>query len=417
MEEGGGPVRDFPLAEQARKEFLAADRERIPDFSDTALTFRHLTDKRLLGTRRLFRLMGNPFLTKLLGTLGLRAVDWSLPGAKWMVRNTIYKQFVGGTDFQDAKQSIGELAKREVDSILDYGAEGKQTAAGMDEFRDQVLLATEFCAGTNAAIGSVVKLSGLMRFAVLESYNDKVIDFENITDPELIQGIDRLDQICRLAEATRTEVYLDAEESWIQSAIDQIAERMMARYNRERHTVFTTCQMYRHDRLAYLKALHLRSRREGFRLGLKLVRGAYMVKENKRAATFGLRTPIQASLADTHRDFNAATEYCLEHRADIAYCVASHNEDSVVRQLRLMREHDVPRDHPNVRFSQLLGMSDNLTFNLAEHGYNVSKYMVYGPVNEVLPYLVRRAEENTSVTGEAGRELKMLDEEVRRRGL
>ena len=417
MEEAGGPVRQFPLAEAARKTFEQARAEDLPDFSDTRLTFRHLSDKRLLGTRRLFRLMGQPLLTKLMGTLGMRAVNWSLPGAEWMVRNTVYKQFVGGTDFEDVQRSVAALAERGVDSILDYGAEGKESERGMDGFTDEVKRALSFCARTEAAIGSVVKLSGLVRFALLESYNDKVIDFEQIEDVEFKRGFDRLDGICRLAHDAGTEIYIDAEESWIQSAIDQVAEEMMRRYNRAGHVVFTTCQLYRHDRLAYLKALHLRSRQKGFYLGLKIVRGAYMTKENKRAATFGLRTPIQSTLADTHRDFNAAAEYCLEHRQDIACCVASHNEESVVRHITRMRQLGIPNDHASVRFSQLLGMSDNLTFNLAEAGYNVSKYMVYGPVHEVLPYLVRRAEENTSVTGEAGRELSMLNEEVSRRGL
>ncbi|MGB3798798.1 MAG: proline dehydrogenase family protein, partial [Lewinella sp.] len=384
MKQGGGPVRDFSLAEQVRDDFKEHRKNALPDFSNTALTFRHLSDSRLRGTRRLFRLMGNRYLTKLMGSLGMKAVDWSLPGARWAVKNTVYKQFVGGTDFEDAQQSIAELAERGVDSILDYGAEGMHTAEGMDASMQEVLRATDFCATTEAAIGSVVKLSGLVRFSILESYNDKVIDFENVVDPELRAGIERLDRICRLAHERGTEVYLDAEESWIQSTIDQIAEHMMARYNREKHVVFTTCQLYRHDRLAYLKALHRRSRQEGFKLALKIVRGAYMNKENKRAQTFGLRTPIQANLADTHRDFNAAAAYCLEHHEDVACCVASHNEESVVRHISRMQELTIERDHPNVRFSQLLGMSNNLTFNLAEGGYNVSKYMVYGPVHEVL---------------------------------
>ena len=417
MEEAGGPVRQFPLAAAARQSYLEGRGPDLPDFSDTQLTFRHLSDQRLLGTRRLFRLMGQPVLTKIMGTLGVRAVNWSLPGAEWMVRNTVYKQFVGGTDFDDVQRSIAALAERGVDSILDYGAEGKETESGMNSSAEEVRRATTFCAKTEAAIGSVVKLSGLVRFALLESYNDKVIDFENIDDLEFKRGIERVDRICELARDAGTEIYLDAEESWIQSAIDQIAEEMMRRYNRGGHVVFTTCQLYRHDRLAYLKALHLRSRQDGYYLALKIVRGAYMTKENKRAATFGLRTPIQASLADTHRDFNAAADYCLLHREDIACCVASHNQESVVRHITRMRELGIPNDHPSVRFSQLLGMSDNLTFNLAEAGYNVSKYMVYGPVDEVLPYLVRRAEENTSVTGEAGRELSMLNTEVARRNL
>ena len=252
---------------------------------------------------------------------------------------------------------------------------------------------------------------------MLEKYNDKVIDFERIAGTDLERGFNRLDRVCSLGRGRGCEVYLDAEESWIQGSIDQLAEEMMRRYNTDGPIVFTTCQFYRHDRLDYLKALHLRSRKKGFTLALKLVRGAYMNKEAKYADKHGQATPIQANLAATHRDFNAATAYCLEHREEIAYCVASHNEESVVLQLEEMRRLGIPRNHPNVRFSQLLGMSDNLTFNLAEGGYNVSKYMVYGPVREVLPYLVRRAQENTSVTGEAGRELSMLNEEAKRRGI
>ncbi|WP_116124446.1 proline dehydrogenase family protein [Lewinella sp. IMCC34183] len=417
MKSSSGPVRQFPLAEQARKDFAALSGDRLPDFSNTELTFRHLSDQRLLGTRRLFRLMGNPYLTRLMGSAGMRAVEWSLPGAEWMVRNTVYKQFVGGTHFEDAKESIAQLAKRGVHSILDFGAEGKETQAGMDASLDEALRATEFGGETEAVIGSVVKLTSLFPFEILEKYNDTVIDFENLAGTDLERGMKRLDRVCRLGRDRRCEVYLDAEESWIQSAIDQIAEVMMERYNGDAAIVFTTCQFYRHDRLEYLKSLHQRARRKGYVLALKLVRGAYMNKEAKYADKRGLPTPIQPDLASTHRDFNAAAAYCLAHREEIAYCVASHNEESITRQLTTMQQEGVARNHPNIRFSQLLGMSDNLTFNLAEGGYNVSKYMVYGPVKEVLPYLVRRAQENTSVTGEAGRELRMLDEEVSRRGL
>lgn len=417
MKNTGGPVKDFPVADKAVQDFNELTAAPLPDFSNTELTFSHLSDKRLLGTRRLFRLMGNQYLTRLMGSLGVKAVDWSLPGAKWMVKNTVYKQFVGGTSLEDTLPTIAMLADRGVYSILDFGAEGKATQEGMDESMDEALRGTAFAGTTEAAIGSVVKLTSLFPYALLERYNDKTIDFQKIAGSDLERGFNRLDRICRLGRERGCEIYLDAEESWIQSAIDQMAEEMMARYNRDKPIIFTTCQMYRHDRLAYLKALHLRARQRGFRMALKLVRGAYMTKEGKRAAKTGIPSPIQPSIEATHRDFNAAAAYCLEHRDEIAHCIASHNEASTVRHITEMKRLGVPRNHPNIRFSQLLGMSDNLTFNLAEGGYNVSKYMVYGPVKEVLPYLVRRAQENTSVTGEAGRELRMLDEEVARRGL
>ncbi|NJB85319.1 proline dehydrogenase [Lewinella marina] len=417
MKNTGGPVKEFPVAEKALQDFNELTASPLPDFSNTALTFSHLSDQRLLGTRRLFRLMGNRYLTRLMGSLGVKAVGWSLPGAEWMVRNTVYKQFVGGTHLEDAYNTIAQLAERGVYSILDFGAEGKATEEGMDESLAEAMRGTAFASNTEAVIGSVVKLTSLFPFALLEEYNDRKIDFNNLPEGAFKRGVDRLDRICRLGRERGCEIYLDAEESWIQSAIDQLAEEMMDRYNRENAIIFTTCQFYRHDRLAYMKALHQRARQKGFKLALKLVRGAYMVKERKRAEKTGKPSPIQPDIEATHRDFNAGAAYCLEHRDEIAHCIASHNEASTVRHITEMKRLGVPRNHPNIRFSQLLGMSDNLTFNLAEGGYNVSKYMVYGPVKEVLPYLVRRAQENTSVTGEAGRELRMLDEEVQRRGL
>ena len=415
MKQTGGPVRQFPLAEKALEDWKAAKAATLPDFTDTALTFSHLSNARLHGTRRLFRLMGIPWLTKAMGSLGVSAVNYHLPGAEWMVKNTVFKQFVGGATLEEAKGPIETLAQRGVNSILDYGVEGKETPAGMDAALQECLRAADFAARNPAAIGIVVKLTSLMPFSILEEFNDKGVDFETLTNPDLLEGIKRTDLICRTGRDRGCEVYIDAEESWIQHSIDCIAELMMSRYNRQRHVVFTTCQLYRHDRLDYLKALHQRARQNGYLLGLKNVRGAYMNKERKRAEAMGYPSPIQPTVEATHRDYDAATAYCLEHREEIASCLASHNEASVVKQIRAMEALNIPRDHPNLRFSQLLGMSGNLTFNLAEGGYNVSKYMVYGPVQEVLPYLVRRAQENTSVTGETGRELRLLEEEVVRR--
>ena len=416
MNDSGGPTAQFPLAERARAAWTD-QQQPLPDFSDTELTFSHLDDRRLRGTQRLFRLMGYPWLTRIMGSLGIRTVNWGLPGAEWLVRNTLYKQFVGGTTLEEAQRAIAQLGERGVGSILDYGAEGKQTSAGRQAAFREAMRATAFAAATPAVIGSVVKLTSLIPFEVLARYNDTTLDFDDLPDSELRTGVQRLEDICALGRERGCEVYIDAEESWIQHSIDQIAEYLMSRYNQDAHVVFTTCQLYRHDRLAYLKAAHLRARQNGYLFALKIVRGAYMVKEGQRAQDRGYTSPIQPSLEATHRDFDAAVAYCLDHREEIAFCVASHNERSVIELLGAMRQRAIPRNHPNVRFSQLLGMSGNLTFNLAEGGYNVSKYMVYGPVREVLPYLVRRAQENTSVTGEAGRELRMLREESHRRGL
>ncbi|MEO0734229.1 MAG: proline dehydrogenase family protein [Bacteroidota bacterium] len=415
MKKSSGPVPDFSLAEAARKQFMDEQATlSLPDFSDTEQTFKHLDDDELRRVRWLFRLMGHESLTKIMSSLGVGAVNLGLPGAAWMVRNTIYKQFVGGTSLVSALPSIEALAKSQVTSILDYGAEAKNSEADYNHFMKEVLRAIEFSAEAPAAVAAVVKVTGLAPDDMLARLNPTQIDFD-ADDPELQATLRRLDAICGQAEKLSVQVYIDAEESWLQNTIDQLADRMMARYNTKRVTVLNTFQLYRHDRLAFLQASHERAVKGGYRLGAKLVRGAYMIKENARAAAMGYATPIQATLAATHRDYNAAVRFCADNILTVGCCIATHNEASTRLMTELMAEKEIPRNHSNIQFAQLLGMSDNLTFNLAAGGYNVSKYMVYGPVQEVLPYLVRRAQENSSVTGEMGRELRMIETELARR--
>ncbi len=416
MKKSTGPVPHFPLADAAAR--VIADRRAAGavDFSNTEKTFAHLSDGELRRTAYLFNLMGRPWLTGLLSSLGATAVKYRLPGAAWAVRQTIFRQFVGGTSLVTAEPSIRKLGELGVDSILDYGAEAKQTVEGRNEAMRQILRAIDFSAETEAAIGVVVKISSIVAFDLLERYNEIAAVEPADYDGVLSAGLKRLDAICGKASMKGIELYIDAEESWIQNTIDRFAERMMERYNRERVVVITTCQMYRHDRFAYLQELYDRSQRDGFQIGVKMVRGAYMVKENARAAAKGWPSPIQPSIEATHYDYNAALRFAFEHRETMLLSLATHNEDSTRILTGLIEEHGVPRDHRHLRFSQLLGMSGNLTFNLAAAGYNVSKYMVYGPVSDVLPYLVRRAQENTSVTGEAGRELALIQRELKRRG-
>jgi len=416
MKKAGGPVPNFPLAEQARKEFMAQQASLpLPDFSDTETTFKRLTDAELKRMGWLFRLMGNTGLTKLMSGLGVGAVKYGLPGAGWMVRNTIYRQFVGGTSLVTALPSIEKLSEHGVTSLLDYGAEAKNSEADYNQFMKEVLRAIEFSAEAPAAIAAVVKITGLAPDSMLEQLNNEEVDFNDETHAQFQATLRRLDAICGQAEKLGVQVYIDAEESWMQNTIDQLANKMMARYNTKRVVVINTFQLYRHDRLDYLIESHNRAREEGYLLGAKLVRGAYMIKENARAEEKGYPTPIQPNLAATHADYNTALRFCLDNVTSICCCLGTHNEASVRLMTELLAEREIPRNHPHVHFAQLLGMSGNLTFNLADGGYNVSKYMVYGPVKEVLPYLVRRAQENASVTGEAGRELKMIKEELQRR--
>lgn len=388
----------------------------LPDFADTEETFRHLSGGELRQAGWLFALMGKPWLTGLLSRLGAWAVRWRIPGAAWGVKRTIYRQFVGGTSLADAQDRIARLHERGVTSILDYGSEAKSEEEDFERFKDEVLAAIDFCATTPAANSVVVKVTGLAPNEVLEKYNTwGDFDAADADDPRMEHLWERLDTIASRAAERGVELYVDAEETWYQNTIDRLADLLMEKHNRGRAVVLNTFQLYRHDRLEFLRESDRRAQERGYLLGAKLVRGAYMEKETERAARLGYPSPIQPSLEATHRDFDAAVRHCIENADRISVLIGTHNEASTRLGARLLAERTMPIDHPHVRFAQLLGMSDNLTFNLAAAGYNAAKYMVYGPVSDVLPYLVRRAQENTSVTGEVGRELKLIRAEQARR--
>lgn len=416
MKDMGGPVKSFPLAEEALRQFQTAT---VPDFSDTEKTFRHLSDDELRRTAWLFRLMGKEWLTNIMSLIGLPAVHYKLPFAAWTVKKTVFAQFVGGESLPDSQQTIKALYERKVTSILDYGSEAKNTREAFDNLVKEVTAAIEFSQANDASIAAVVKITGLADDKTLERHNKHVpsLNGDLSAHPDLQDTLDRLDKICKLAAEKEIQIYLDAEESWMQNTIDALADEMMLRYNKERVVVLNTYQLYRHDRLAFLKASHQRAVTMGYHLGAKLVRGAYMVKENARALDAGYGTPIQPSLEATHQAYNDAVRYCIEHHETIGTCIGTHNEKSTKLACQIMQEKGMKPGNKRVQFAQLCGMSDNLTYNLAEAGFNVSKYLVYGPVAEVLPYLVRRAQENTSVTGEMGRELRMIHDELERRGV
>lgn len=416
MKESTGPVKDFSLAEAALREHMAAQRALpLPDFSDTEKTFSHLNDDELKHSALMFSLMGKTWLTKVMSALGVPAVKLGLPGAAWAVKNTIYRQFVGGTSLVDAIPIIEKLYEQNVTSVLDYGAEAKSTEQDYNNFMKETLRGIDFSQQNKASEAVVVKVTALGSDEMLQRLNTGQIDFNDPSNAELQATLKRLDAICAKAEKAGIHVYIDGEESWMQHAIDQLADRMMARYNRNKIIVHNTFQLYRHDRLAFLKASHEKAKAAGYGLGTKLVRGAYMVKENARAKALGYPTPIQPDMEATHRDYDAAVRYCVKYFHEISTCFGTHNEASVRLLTELIAEKQIPRNHPNLRCAQLLGMSGHLTFNLAADGYNAAKYLVYGPVKEVLPYLVRRAQENASVTGEMGRELRMIREEMVRR--
>ncbi|MBL7775142.1 MAG: proline dehydrogenase family protein [Saprospiraceae bacterium] len=392
------------------------NRHPIVDFSNTEIAFSHLTDRELKKTAWLFRLMRHPWVAKYGAALAMWAVKNRLPFAETIVKNTIFEHFVGGTTLLDCQPNIDRLAAHNVRTVLDYGAEGKTTEIAFNYTMNENLRAIDF-ASRSAHIPVVsTKLTGLARHGLLE----RIQHAKTLTREELAEYrnvLKRIDAICYHAAQKGVSIYIDAEESWIQDSIDHLVWLMMKRYNRQRVVVFNTFQMYRTDRLQFLMESYDRAREAGFLLGAKLVRGAYMEKERLRARELGYPDPINPdkNTADDH--YNTAVRFCLDHYQHIALCNASHNASSALLQAELMEKKGIPRDHPHAMFSQLFGMSDNLTFNLAQAGFRVGKYVPYGQVREVIPYLIRRAQENTSVTGDVGRELALIETEVRRRGV
>ncbi|MEM9848262.1 MAG: proline dehydrogenase family protein [Bacteroidota bacterium] len=386
------------------------------DFSNTEIAFAHKSDKALKKTAFLFRVMNKPFLVNVGSKLGVWAVKWRLPFVKKIVENTIFQQFCGGTTLARSKPTIDELQQSNVLSVLDYGAEAKDSEADFNLIMNEIIRGIEFAANNESVPVVVCKLSGMASNDLLEkvSLGTKL----NAKEQSAWQGVrNRVETICNVAAENSVAIFFDAEESWIQAAIDGLVEEMMERHNKEQALIYGTFQMYRKDRLQFLKDAYDKAQAGAYILGAKLVRGAYMKKEGERAYEMGYESPIQPSKAATDRDFNAAVRFCVERYQGIASCNASHNQESCKLQADLIEQLGLPKNHSHLNFCQLMGMSDHLTFNLAQSGFNVAKYVVYGPVREVLPYLVRRAEENTSVTGDMSRELSFIETEMDRRDL
>lgn len=383
------------------------------DFSDTGIAFERKSNRELRETAFLFKMMNNNFLVNVGSNMTLLALKLRMP-IKGIIKKTIFKQFCGGASFEECNKSIQELAAYNVAAILDYGAEGKETDAAFDVTVQESIKSVRFAAEHDTVPVISCKITGLAKYSLLEKITAK----QELSEKETLkyrQALDRLDMICKEAHQLKVALFIDAEESWIQDAIDDMTAIMMERYNKEYITIYNTFQMYRHDRLAFLKKSFALAQEKGFILGAKLVRGAYMEKERKRASEKGYPSPIQPDKIATDSDYNLAVKFCVENYERIGSCVASHNEYSTQYQLQLMEEMHIPKGHLHFNFCQLYGMSDNLTFNLAKSGYNVAKYVPYGPVKDVIPYLIRRAQENSTVNGEMSRELKLIREELERR--
>ena len=390
--------------------------QNIVDFSNTEIAFSSKSNKELRKTARMFRLMNNPWLVQLASNLALWSTRMRLPFSEKAIENTIFEIFCGGKALPDCQPVIERLYRSNVFTVLDYGAEAKTTNEDLDKALQEFLRTVEFAA-SNASVPVVsTKITAI-------ADNDLLIKWQSgqpFDEQERLQFgriVDRLDMLCSTARKLGVRIFIHAEESWIQNTIDYLVEMMMERYNHELAVVYNTYQLYRTDKLEHLQRDFEKARREGYLLGAKLVRGAYLVKERTRAKEMGYPSPIQEDKESTDRAFNDAILFCIQHYHYLASCNASHNLESNQLQAELIAEKNLPRSHPHLNFCQLLGMSDNITFNLSAAGYNVAKYVVYGPVREVVPYLIRRAQENSSVTGDMSRELALVIQEMKRRGI
>jgi proline dehydrogenase len=387
----------------------------MPSFDNTEIAFEGKSNTELKRAHFLFNVIGKKWVVVMGKKFTGIAFALHLP-IKFIIKATIFKQFVGGESINDCEKTMESLHKFGIGTILDYSVEGKEEEESFDAAEKEILRTIEKAKADERIAFSVFKVSGLGRHYILEK-RSKLEELSIEEKQEWDRIYKRVFSICNAAHNIGRPIFVDAEESWIQPAIDELALEMMRKFNSQKCIIYNTAQLYRHDRLAYIKELFGIGEKENFFVGLKLVRGAYMEKERKRAAEKGYPDPIQPDKASSDRDFNLALQFCIDHVEKIAICLGTHNEESSLKLATGLKQKEIPLDHPHIYFAQLLGMSDHISYNLSKEGYNVAKYVPYGPVKEVVPYLIRRAEENTSVKGQTGRELSLIRKELRRRKL
>ena len=384
-------------------------------FDNTQVAFSLKSDTELERAYFLFKLIASQPLVKIGTAVTNFALKAHLP-VEGLIRSTVFDHFCGGVNEVDCLKVVDNMFTKGVSSVLDYSVEGKEEEAQFDAALEMTLKTIEFAREREAIPFAVFKPTGFGRLDLYEKVGEKTVLTE-AEQQEWNRVIARFDLACKTAHEKDVLLLIDAEESWMQDAADAIVADMMRKYNKEKAIVFNTLQMYRWDRLDYLKSLHEQAKSEGFYIGMKLVRGAYMEKENDRATERGLKSPICVSKEATDINYDAAVLYMIENIDKMAIFAGTHNEESSYKLMQLMAEKGIAKNDKRIFFGQLLGMSDNISFNLAENGYNVAKYLPFGPVRDVMPYLIRRAEENTSVAGQTSRELTLIKKEKERRKL
>jgi len=387
----------------------------FPDFSfdDTAVAFAYKNNAQLRHAQVLFNAINQNWFVSVGGAMMPWIVKLRLP-VMGIVKATVFKHFCGGETLEECVPVINTLAKHGVGTILDYGVEAKETEEEFEKSTNAFVRSLEFASKHPSVPFISIKVTGLCAFHLLESLHkgEKL----SPTDKDAWARTEaRVDRICAAATKAGASVMVDAEETWIQKPIDDLTNAMMLKYNRERCVVMNTVQLYRKDRYEFLVNSFEELSRNNVIVGMKLVRGAYMEKERLRAKRLGYDSPIQPNKQAADSDYDRAASFCLDNIKQMSFCIASHNEFSAFKTATDAAAKNIAPNHPHLHFSQLYGMSDNITFNLAREGYNVTKYLPYGPVRDVIPYLTRRAQENTSVGGQTSRELQLINKELKRR--
>ena len=382
-------------------------------FDNTQIAFSLKNNNELNRAYFLFKMIANPTLVKVGTALTNIALKLNLP-VKGIIRATVFDHFCGGENENDCLKVVDKMFKKNVASVLDYSVEGKEEEAQFDSALQMILKTIEFAEQKEAIPFAVFKPTGFGRLDLYEKVGLKsALSDDEIAEWNRVQA--RFDNVCKIAFEKNVCLLVDGEESWMQNAADDLVEQMMRKYNKQKALIFNTLQMYRWDRLDYLKKLHARSIEFGFHIGMKVVRGAYMEKEQKRAAELSYPNPICSDKQATDKNYNEALQYMVQNISTMAIYAGTHNEESAYLLMDLMNKYGISKDDNRIWFGQLYGMSDNMSYNLASNDFKVSKYLPFGPVRDVMPYLIRRANENTSVAGQTNRELNLIETERSRR--
>lgn len=382
-------------------------------FNNTKITYADKTDSDLTRAYLLFKIISKPYFGKFLTKFLEFAIRIKLPIQR-IVKLTIYKQFCGGTSIKESELTINKLWESGIGTILNYSVEGKKDLEEFNRTKCEIISTIKKASYSKNIPFAVFKPTAISSFSLLEKITNKSV----LNKTELKEKIEteaRIEEICKNAVDLKVPIFIDAEESWIQGAIDDIVRNMMLKFNKQEAWIFNTLQLYRNDRIKYLENIIDDAKYNNYFLGLKLVRGAYHKQEIERSDILNYDCPVHRKKADTDQDFNTAQRICIENINLISFCSATHNEESTSYLIDLLNNYNIKRDDKRIIFSQLLGMSDNISYNLSHMGYYVAKYVPYGPVKDVIPYLIRRAEENTSIAGQMNNELVNLIKERRRR--